>query len=303
MKIERINERTEVRQHNFLTEARYDMTACEMDILFCLLNEIREDESRSFYQLRVRDIELLTGRQWNYQQCRESTFRLAERVFEVINEQGNLLQFSLVATAEYKMGEGVIELEVSPKVIPYLYELKRNYTVFRLLASLHFTSKYAKRFYLYCSRWKDVGTFLTSIDELKLKLKLKDPKRKKEKYLQTRQFVDKVLNVAIEEINRVSELYVRYELLKEGRRYEKIRFWIEKKEEEENNEAVWNERQLRAHAILKEVGITRPDYVKAILVSEEKMNALFKWNYDRKQGLLANVQHLAGHLLKVLGLV
>jgi plasmid replication initiation protein len=302
MKLEKINERTEVRQHNFLTEARYEMTACEMDILFCLLNEIREDESRNFYQLKVKEIELLTGRQWNYQQCRESTFRLAERVFEVINENGNLLQFSLVSTAEYKMGEGIIELEVSPKVIPYLYELKKNYTAFRLLASLRFTSKYAKRFYLYCSRWKDVGSFTTTIDELKIKLKLKDPKRKKEKYVQVRQFVDKALEVAVQEINEVSELMVQYTLIKEGRKYTKVRFNIERKKDVAE-EALVDERQLRAHALLKEMGITRPDYVKAVLSSEDKMKALFKWNYERKQGKLGKLENPSGHLLKVLGLV
>ncbi|MFC7671069.1 replication initiation protein [Hymenobacter humi] len=59
----------EIRQHNAITTARYEMTACEMDIVFYLLSLLKkEDRVGTFYRVRVLDLQHLTGRQWNYQQ-------------------------------------------------------------------------------------------------------------------------------------------------------------------------------------------------------------------------------------------
>jgi hypothetical protein len=98
----------EIRQHNAITTARYEMTACEMDIVFYLLSLLKkEDRVGTFYQVKVLDLQHLTGRQWNYQQFLEATSALRSREY-VIEDNKRILQVGLLASAEYIKGEGVI---------------------------------------------------------------------------------------------------------------------------------------------------------------------------------------------------
>ena len=147
----------EIRQHNAITTARYEMTACEMDIVFYLLSLLKkEDNIGTFYRVKVTELQQLTGRQWNYQQFFDATSALRSREYIIKNEkERRTLQVGLLASAEYLHGQGVIELEVSEKMRPYLIDLKRNFTSFRLQAAFNLSSKYAKRVYQMASQWKD----------------------------------------------------------------------------------------------------------------------------------------------------
>ena len=74
----------EIRQHNAITTARYDYTACQLDILFYLLSKLRkEDAPDKTYRFYNRDIEAMTGRQWNYQQLREATEDMGSRMSRI----------------------------------------------------------------------------------------------------------------------------------------------------------------------------------------------------------------------------
>lgn len=81
------------------------------------------------------------------------------------------MQVGLLASAEYLKGEGVIELEISEKMRPYLIDLKRNFTSFRLQAAFSLSSKYAKRIYQIASQWKDKSeTRVFSLHDFKIML-------------------------------------------------------------------------------------------------------------------------------------
>ena len=89
----------EIRQHNAITTARYEMTACEMDIVFYLLSLLKkEDRVGTFYRVKVLDLQHLTGRQWNYQQFLEATSALRSREY-VIEDNKRILQVGLLASA------------------------------------------------------------------------------------------------------------------------------------------------------------------------------------------------------------
>jgi hypothetical protein len=88
----------EIRQHNAITTARYEMTACEMDIVFYLLSLLKkEDRVGTFYRVKVLDLQHLTGRQWNYQQFLEATSALRSREY-VIEDNKRILQVGLLAS-------------------------------------------------------------------------------------------------------------------------------------------------------------------------------------------------------------
>lgn len=298
----------EIRQHNAITTARYEMTACEMDIVFYLLSLLRkEDRLGTFYQVRVKDLQDLTGRQWNYQQFLEATSALRGREY-VLEDNKRLLQVGLLASAEYIKGEGVIELEISEKIRPYLIDLKRNFTSFRLQAAFSLTSKYAKRIYQIASQWKDKSeSRIFSLHDFKVMLALKDPKGvEPEQYSKVSMFQKFVLDVAVRQINQHTDLHIGYDLIKKGRSFESIRFSIQQQQprqlplpfEQDTTDA----RQLAARQRLADLEIRETRLVEQILADPLLVDELFRFSHGLKTGKVKAVTNAGGLFLTTIGL-
>ena len=308
----------EVIQHNALTTARYEMTACEMDIVFFLLSKLsKSDKPGTLYQLRVRELEQLTGREWNYGRLFESTEQLRSRGYVINGEKvdersGNVtptkLQVGLLASAEYITGQGTIELEISEKIRPYLIDLKNNFTSYKLQAALSLTSKYAKRIYQLASQWKDLGESKTyTLDELKEMLYLKDPKdREPEQYTRISSLQAKVLDVAVDQINQHTDLRISYELKKKGRSFDRVCFYIDKQLPQQLpipfELGADDAKQKVATQNLDKLGIKDPVLVKRILTDEKLLKELFDFTYKVKTGKIKADKNPGGLFLKMTGL-
>lgn len=298
----------EIRQHNAITTARYEMSACEMDIVFSLLSKLtRQDKPGTIYEIRVRELELLTGRSWNYKQLLESTENLNSRVYTIDNGK-TLLQVSLLASALYRKGEGTIELEIAERMRPYLIDLKSNFTSYRLQAAFSLSSKYAKRVYQLASQWKDVGETKTyTLDEFKAMLKLKDPSGKEpEQYAQISALQKYVLDVATTQINEHSDLNIRYELLKKGRSYQSIRFFVNQQVPQQLPipfELSADDAKVQAaRQHLATLGIAEPKLVQEILQTPRHLDALFAFIYKVKTEKIKATKNPGGLFLKMQGL-
>ncbi len=225
---------------NALITARYDMTACEMDLVFFLLSKLTKDDKQgTVYELRMKELEQLTGRSWNYQRFFELTQQLRTRGYTLFGETlhpctgkstPTVQRVALLASAEYLTGQGLMELKLSEQIRPYLLDLKSNFTSRRLQAVFALDSKYAKRIYQLALHWKAAGGSKTyTLAELKHMLHLKDPEGKEpEQYTDFACFKAKVLNVAVQQINECTDLRIRYEPIKKGRAFDRITFYIDK---------------------------------------------------------------------------
>lgn len=298
----------EIRQHNAITTARYEMTACEMDIVFYLLSLLKkEDRVGTFYRVKVLDLQHLTGRQWNYQQFLEATSALRSREY-VIEDNKRILQVGLLASAEYIKGEGVIELEVSEKIRPYLIDLKRNFTSFRLQAAFSLSSKYAKRIYQIASQWKDKSETRTfTLHDLKVMLALKDPKGiESEQYTKVSMFQKYVLDVAVSQINQNTDLHIGYELIKKGRSFESIRFQIKQQEPQQLPlpfEQPLNDSRIQmARQRLAELEIRDARLIEQILGESRMIDELFAFCYKLKTGKIRAASNPGGLFLTVIGI-
>ena len=211
-----------VRIHNELASGRGDFSACMLDVLFYILSDFKKDER--FYTIKAKDIMEITGREWQYTQFREATQEMGSRMFEIETDQ-TLLQLWLFASVEYKKGTGSFEVEISQKALPYLQNLKNNFTSMQLKSLLMCSSKYAKRFYMLGCQWRSAGRVpKMTIDDLKIMLGLKDPKGKlPEQYDRFSDFKRYVLDVAKQQINENSDILIDFHLTKRGRSY----YWID----------------------------------------------------------------------------
>src|SRR5690606_38112835 len=198
------------KQHNAITSGRYDFTSCQLDILFMILSSLEEDKLT--YTIRAKDIELLTGREWNYQQLRKSTEDIGSRMFEIETDE-YYEQIWLFQKVKYLKGYGAFEVMISEPAKPLFFELKNNFTHFQLKSVLGCTSSYAKRLYMLACQWRTVGKFPRPIPiiELKKMLGLVD-KKGNEQYERISQFQERVLDIAKKQINEETDISFDYEL-------------------------------------------------------------------------------------------
>lgn len=228
----------EVRQSNVLTEARFNFNPTQLDIYFYLLSLLRkDDEPGKDYEIYVNQIKAITGREWQYNQLKESTKDLVGRVIEYFDNDGNFVQTALLASTKYIKGKGCIKVTISKEIHPLLFELKQQYTSFQLYCALAMTSKYAKRLYLLCSEWKnntstnenEAVTRQYTVEELRYMFELSDPEGKEpDQFIRWSQFKEHILEVAVKQMNQYSDLKVFYKAKKLGRSYQIVQFFMSK---------------------------------------------------------------------------
>lgn len=218
----------EIRQHNAISAGRYDFTACQLDILFMLIASLKVGELE--YRIAVKDIELITGRNWNYGQLRTATEELGSRMFGIDikqeDETNKFRQMWLFQKVDYLKGKGAFEVMISEPAIPYFFDLKNNYTAMRLKSLLGCKSKYAKRLYTLSCQWRSIGRQPFEIIKLKQMLGILD-KKGNDKYPQIGQFKEKVLEVAKKQINENTDIKFDYKLHKKGRSFKVVEIFID----------------------------------------------------------------------------
>lgn len=214
-----------VKQHNAITSGRYDFSACQLDIMFMLLANLKEtDELNKRYNIRVKDIELITGRKWNYDQLKTNTEDLMGRVYEIQLEK-SFRQITLFSLVEYLDGTGSFDLVINDYARPYFFELKNGFTLLELKSVLGCKSKHAKRIYGLACQWRSTGGKEYPLGEFKEILGLKDPKGKEpEQYEEITALKKKVLDIAKKQINGNTDITFDYELKKKrGRAFDTIK--------------------------------------------------------------------------------
>ena len=215
-------------EHNALITAHYDMSALEQDIFSLVLCQMtKEDPPNQRYHVLIKELEELAKKKMNYQNVGNTAQKLLTRVCRIHKENGNILDVSMISDSEYIKGTGYVEIGVSPKLRPYLFDLKDNFTKYQLRIFGALRSKYSKRIYKMLSQFKHTGIMKISVEELKKRLKLLDPKTGKEVFANDwTSFVKKVLEVSKKEINESSDMCCTYEATKTGRKFTDIEFKI-----------------------------------------------------------------------------
>ena len=215
-------------EHNALIMARYDMTATEHNLVSMLLSQLKQDDpTDKFYHIHIKDIEQIIQRKLDYQQMRKAAKKLLSRIYTIKKEGGKVeLNVAMISSSEYREGTGTIEIGLSPKVRPYLFGLKKYFTTYGRRMVMTLKSKYAKRLYKMLSQFKSTGVMRISVDELKTRLYLLDPKTGKEKYKDWFLFTHKVLEVSQKELAAYTDIHFTYIAKKTGRKFTQLEFNI-----------------------------------------------------------------------------
>jgi plasmid replication initiation protein len=307
-----MNTALEIRQHNALTNARYEYSELQLDLFFFLVSKLRKEQTNTTYELNIRELSELTGKKYNASYLHKATADMGSRVFEVFTEK-TYEQLWMFQRVKYLLGQGIIEIKLTEDILPYLFDLKENFTSYELASALRLTSKYAKRIYQLCSQWKDKGeTKKYDLQEFKRMLGLLDEKGNG-KIKQIGQLREKVLDVAVKQINEHTELHISYSLEKKVRTFKNIVFTVKPQALAETipfdlvlnttTPAGLQQHQVdNAGRLLAQLGIITPALVATILSSAAHVAACNKFAHDLKTGKHAKAHSLSGLLLTVLGI-
>lgn len=199
-------------KHNDLIEAKYKLSLVEQKIILYTVSQLNRDEDNfKLIKVKISDIaELIGDEVHRYTEFRKIANDLMDKKVTLSNRPN--LDMRWLASSEY-IGEGIIELEFSEKLIPYLLQLKQRFTRYEIKNILSMKSSYSVRIYELMKQYENIGKREFELIELKTCLGLKS-----DEYSRIYDFERFVLKVAKEEINRDTDLIIDYEKKKKGRK-------------------------------------------------------------------------------------
>ncbi len=219
-------------KHNDFIEAKYNLTLTELKIIAKLSSLIQKDDDE-FKVYKFTAIDLLEDLKLNnnYDDLRDAIRKLLTRLV-IIKTENSVLATTFLSSAEY-FKDSTIELSFDKKLKPYLLQLKNNFTMYQFENVIALSSVYAIRIYELCKQYEKIKERVVEIQELKEILDIKA-----KSYNIYNRFKEKVLEIAEREINEKTDISIKFEELKTGRKVTAVKFLISTKKKQKNIENI-----------------------------------------------------------------
>lgn len=218
-----VNRNNFVTKSNRLIEANYKLGVVEQKIILCLASNIQPTDSDfKTYTLPIKEFTNLLGLRGTpkYTELRKITKELMQKVFEIrINKK--VIQVAWLSYVAYNESEGTIDIRFDPFLRPYLLELKREFTSYKLENVVKLKSSYAIRIYELLKQYEKIQerTFLLS--------DLRELLGAENIYPAYGNFKQRVLLPAQKELKNKTDISFKLEEIKNGRRVAKVKFIIQ----------------------------------------------------------------------------
>lgn len=221
---------------NALVEASYRLSVYEQRIVLACISQVRRDAhltDQQLYKVSAQQIADITGTQLGtaYQNLKSASERLYRREVTLrqapnSNGKAKVRLTRWVQTIEYREAEGMVALRFSTDMVPYLSQLTGQFTRYALADVAHMDSAHAIRLYELLCQWRDAGEREVSIEWLRDAFQLDG------KYPAIKDFKKRVLDIAVEQVNEHSPLWVKWNQRKTGRRVSHLVFTFGEKSSE-----------------------------------------------------------------------
>lgn len=187
--------------------------------------EIREknyfkEVSLRKYRISINDIDKKFIKM-NRQKLSQFQYEIMKKPLMLPNKKGEYkITVNWFSDIEYIPETMEFEIGFSSKLIPFIFQLKRNFSTYSINEIINFKSSYSIRIYEFINQYRTLKNknFTINLEEFCEILNLSKSMRA------TTNLKDKVLNKAQQELREHSNLTFTYELLKDGRKYTKIKF-------------------------------------------------------------------------------
>lgn len=208
---------------NTLIEACYKLSLQESRLILNLAAQIDPDDSDfKSYTMSIKQIADVTGLSASslYGSMKSVTDSLLKKVICFPKGKG-FFQTAWLNSAEYEPGEGTLTLCFSPKLKPYLLNLRECFTTYSLGIAIKFKSVFSFRIYELLKQYETIGKREIKVSDLRKMLGLED-----DLYPLYGNFKQKVILVTQKELKEKSDIFFEFQEIKEGRSIVAIRFII-----------------------------------------------------------------------------
>lgn len=207
---------------NKVVEASYMLSLAEQRVLLACIAQIDSkamltDQYR--FEVSAGEIVDLAGLESfsnAYRDLRKAAEKLYERSIVIDdpdpdNPQITQRKMRWISSIDYVPGEGKLVLSFSFGIIPYLSQLSKEFTRYKLKHVSRFESVYSIRLYELLVQWSAVGQREIEVEWLKKQFQVE------EKYSRLGDLKKRVIEPAVAEINEHSNFWVTYGQRKVGR--------------------------------------------------------------------------------------
>lgn len=217
-----------VKANDLIQNSRFNLTLQQQKIVLYLISQIRpEDKEFKLYEFSIGEfckvcgIDETSGK--NYKDLKAAIKEIADKSLWVETETGEETLLRWIEKPYINKKNGLIKIRLDEDMKPFLLQLKKNFTKYELLWTLHFKSKYTIRLY---ELVKSIHSYdlveykrIFTLDKLRTLLGA-------ENYTTWQTFKARALEPAINEINNYSDKLVSYQVIKKGRSVDKIELTV-----------------------------------------------------------------------------
>lgn len=209
---------------NRLIEASYRLSLNEQRIILYAISRCREEQRGLFPDLPITitaDSFLKrfpsVDKSHVYGQLKEAMDALYDRSVTLyeIDENTGMEQVSKtrwISKASYIDGAGHIKVVFTPEVIKYITRLEVEFTSYQLEKVGRMTSAHAVRIYELLTQHRGIGSRMLNLAWLREALQLEP-----DEYKLTANFVNRIIQPSVDQINKHSDLTVSYKPVKTSR--------------------------------------------------------------------------------------
>ena len=223
-------ERKVIKSNAIIQNARFELTVQEQKIIAYICSKVTPNNKDISITISVSEFINICGIQSQgkvYNRVKEVVDGLTDRKMWVEIEPNVEVTMRWVQRAWINKNNGQIKLELDELMKPYLYDLKQRFTQYQLKNVLKMNSRYAVQLFELFKSYEYKNILIISVDRLKKFLMVDKIKT----YDNFGRFKQQVLTVAINEINRCSDITISYEVSgKVVRKITELTFFIERKD-------------------------------------------------------------------------
>ncbi|MEA3451932.1 MAG: replication initiation protein [Bacteroidota bacterium] len=221
--MDKLSGRAKIDKSYGLINSRYSLSATQSKIVLSVLSLIRPtDKDFKEYIIPVSEFSFLTD-QNNHQRLRAECKKLMRQVLDISQEDGGWLLTHWFSKVQYRKEDEAIVFRIEKDLMPYLLQMKDNFSSIYLIQVMKLSSEYAIRIYEMCNQYRKIGNRTVELEELHTLFQV--PKS----YKIYNNFKQKVLEVAKKEINDKTDLTIEFVEIKAGRKVTDIQFLIKSK--------------------------------------------------------------------------
>jgi plasmid replication initiation protein len=201
-----------VSKSNALVQASYRLSVNEQRIVLSCISQIDSKSDPLLPRLhRIHASEISSKNA--YSNVKSAALRLRERTVTLHLSESERLVTSWAQTVRYCDRSGEVYLRFSTDLMPFLAQIKSHFTSYQLQHVVGMSSAYGVRLYELMSQYRSVGSRVEQIEDARRMLGVDEGE-----YKRMPDFTRRVLNPAMKDVNTHSDMWVKSEYKKAGRR-------------------------------------------------------------------------------------